>query len=192
MQRKLYVFCLAVVLLFTVSQGYAQRGKSEFAVGYGRFSIFQFENRPPYNTSNGTFSITYRYYVSPTVTIGMGFGQERINNWAGFATFAPEVTFKYLDTKDSHVRVRLYGSVSYGLTVLTDLDKGPGKIDETGAKPWGFQATPIGVRIGRQFAGFMELGLGYKGIFHGGLAWRFPKHWRYREVDTDNNTHEAK
>jgi hypothetical protein len=185
MQRKLYIFCLAVALFATATQGFAQRGKSEFSLGYGRFSIYQFANRPPYNTSSGTFSLTYRYYLSPTVTLGMGIGHENISNWASFTSFIPEVTFKYLDTKDSHVRVRLYGSVGYGFSILNDLHTGVGKVDESGAKPWGFQATPIGVRIGRQFAGFMELGLGYKGIVHGGLSWRFPKHWRNKEVETD-------
>jgi hypothetical protein len=183
MQRKLYIFCLAVVLIASIPQSFAQRGKSEFAVGYGRFSIFQFQNRPPYQTSSGTFSLTYRYYLSKDVTLGLGFGQERISNWASFASFVPEVTVKYLDTKDSHVRIRLYGSVGYGISVLTNLHTGPGEYDETGAKPYGFQFTPIGIRMGRQFACFMELGLGYKGIVHTGLAWRFPKHWRVKEVD---------
>ncbi|MBL7690698.1 MAG: hypothetical protein JNM41_03825 [Flavipsychrobacter sp.] len=186
MQRKMYIFCLALAMIASATQAVAQKGKSEFALGYGRFSIYQFANRPPYNTSSGTFSLTYRYYLSPTVTLGLGFGQERISNWASFASFIPEVTFKYLDTKDSHVRVRLYGSVGYGFSVLTDLHPtGPGQVDESGAKPWGFQATPIGIRIGRQFAGFAELGLGYKGLLHGGIAWRFPKHWRNKEVETD-------
>ena len=50
-----------------------------------------------------------------------------------------------------------------------------GSADETGAKPYGFQATPIGARFGRQFGYFVELGFGYKGIIHGGAAFRFPR-----------------
>jgi hypothetical protein len=185
MQRKLYAFCLTIALISFASASFAQRGKSEFALGYGRFSVFQFQNRPPYNSSNGTFSLTYRYYLSPSVTLGLAFGHERINNWAAFATFAPEMTFRYLDTKDSYRRVRLYGAVSYGISVLTDLHTGPGQFDESGAKLWGFQATPIGIRLGRQFACFMELGFGYKGIVHGGLAWRFPKKWHRHEQEEE-------
>jgi len=183
MYRKLYLLCLSALMVLSASTGFAQRGKSEFTLGYGRFSSFQFANRPPYNTSNGTFSLTYHYYVSKDVTVGLTFAQERISNWAGFATFAPEVTVKYLDTKDSYRRVRLYGSISYGLTAVTDRTTGPGQYDESGAKPWGFHCSPIGIRMGHQFAWFMELGYGYKGIFHGGVAWRFPKHWANREVD---------
>ncbi len=183
MQRKLYIFCLAVALISFLPRTHAQRGKSEFAFGYGRFSTFQFANRPPYNTSSGTFSLSYRYYVSRTVTLGLTFGTEHISNWANFTCIMPELTVKYLDTKDSHVRVRLYGAFSYGLTILNDLHTGPGEADETGAKPWGFQATPIGIRLGRQFAGFMEVGVGYKGIVHGGIALRVPRYVHHRETD---------
>lgn len=183
MYNKFYSFCLAVALMLTAFNGFAQRGKSEFTLGYGRFSSFQFANRPPYNTSNGTFSLAYRYYVSKDVTVGLTFANERISNWAGFATFAPEVTVKYVDTKESYRRVRLYGSISYGITAVTDRTVAPGQLDESGAKPWGFHCSPIGIRMGRQFAWFMEVGYGYKGLFHGGVAWRFPKHWRHAEVD---------
>lgn len=186
MQRKLYIFCLAVALISFIPRTQAQRGKSEFTVGYGRFSSYQFYNRPPYSSSSGTFTLAYRYYVSSTVTIGMGFGNERINNWAGIATLSPEITVKYLDTRGSRVRVRLYGSAGYGVSFLTDLKVGPGQLDETGAKPWGLQVTPIGVRVGRQFAYFAELGFGYKGLVHGGVSWRFPKHWKQKEVDMES------
>jgi hypothetical protein len=185
MQRKLYVFLLAALLVSFVPQTFAQRGKSELALGYGRFSLTQFANLPPYNTSSGTFSLTYRYYVSRTVTLGLNLGYEHISNWANFTTVAPELTVKYLDTKNSDVRVRLYGSFSYGITVLNDLHTGPGQADESGAKPWGFQATPIGIRVGRQFAWFMEIGAGYKGIFHGGLAVRVPRYLHHREHDVE-------
>jgi hypothetical protein len=186
MQRKLYVFLFALTLISFIPQSHAQRGKSEFAFGYGRFSLYQFANLPPYNTSTGTFSLTYRYYVSPVVTLGMSFGYERISNWADFISFIPEVTVRYLDTKNNHAtRVRLYGSFGYGLTLLNDLHTGPGKVDESGAKPYGFQVTPIGIRIGRQFAGFMEIGAGYKGIFHGGIALRVPRHLHHREQDVE-------
>lgn len=186
MHKKLrFLFFILLACSLSVPS-FAQRGKSELAIGYGRYSLYQFVNLPPYNTSSGTISLAYRYYVSPSVTIGLGYGYERISNWASFSTFSPEVSFKYLDTKNSYRRVRLYGSVAYGLTVLNDLHTGKGQADESGAKLWGFQATPIGIRMGRQFAWFFEVGMGYKGLVHGGVCARFPKRWHRNEEETNN------
>jgi hypothetical protein len=98
-----------------------------------------------------------------------------ISTWASFLTFAPELTVRYLDTRNDRIRVRLYGAVSYGISVLHDLDVKVGSADESGAKAWGFHATPIGVRVGRQTAFFAELGVGYKGLLHVGGCIRFPR-----------------
>jgi len=46
---------------------------------------------------------------------------------------------------------------------------------------WGAHISPFGIRIGRQFAGYLEVGYGYKGIVNGGLAFRFPRVLRQRE-----------
>ncbi len=164
----------------------AQRGKSEFTLGYGRYSLYQFANRPPYHTSSGSITVGYRYYVSPSVTIGLSYAGERISNWASFSTFSPDVTWKYLDTRGSHRRVRLYGGVSYGFTVLNDLEIGKGQADESGIKMWGFHATPIGIRMGRTYAWFFEVGAGYKGLVHAGLAARFPKSMRHKSAANDS------
>jgi hypothetical protein len=162
-----------------IPRSLAQRGKSEIAFGYGYYSSFSFANHgmnmAPYSTSSGTWALNYRYYLTKDVTLGLGVGVESISSWASFVTIAPEATFCYLDTRHDYIRVRLYGSVSMGITVLTDKTLGYGEADESGLKLWGFQGTPFGMRIGRQFAGFVELGYGYKGLIHGGIALRFPR-----------------
>ena len=163
-----------------IPRSHAQRGKSEIALGYGYYSIFSFVNKGQnygshYTSSSGTTSITYRYYCTKDVTIGLGIGYENISTYGSFLTFTPELTVRYLDTKNDRFRVRLYGAVSYGISVFDDLNIVPGNADRSGPKPWGFQATPIGVRVGRQVAWFAELGLGYKGLIYTGLAVRFPK-----------------
>jgi hypothetical protein len=180
MLRKIFVLCFAVSMLSFIPQGHAQRGKSEISLGYGYYSVFSFINKGQnynshYSSSSGTTALTYRYYITKDVTLGLGIGYENISTYGSFLTFAPEVTFRYLDTRNARIRVRLYGSVSYGMTVFEDLNVVPGQADGSGAKPWGFQATPFGVRIGRQVAWFGELGLGYKGLFHTGLSVRFPR-----------------
>ncbi len=176
-QARFFVFCLAVAtLMMFAPDAYAQRRKSEVKLGYGQLSSFQLNNRAPYNTSSGAFCLSFSYYVSRSVQVGLGAGYERISDWASVFTVSPEVSVKYMDTRTTRVRVRLYGSVAYGISAVSDLHVAPGQVDESGAKPWGVQLTPIGVRIGRTWAGFCELGYGYKGLVHGGLAVRFPRY----------------
>lgn len=175
MQRKLYIFCLAIVSLFSVN-ALAQKGKSEISLSYGYYSIYGLVNEPPYNVSSGIGLFNYKYYVSNRVTIGMGIGYENISNWGSFLSFTPEFTYSYLDTKDDRIRVRLYGGASIGLTVFEDfhVNKEPFSTnsDNTGAQFTG-QLTPFGIRIGRKFAYYAEVGLGYKGLFNTGFSYRF-------------------
>jgi len=187
MQRSIYIFCLALAMISFVPSGHAQKGKSEFAVGYGFYSFYSFLNvSQHYGTqhaqSSGTTAFTYRYYVSKNVTLGMGLGYENISSWGSFFTFAPEVTVAYLDTRHTqHTRVKLYGAFAYGISVFGDgLAGNYGHTDQSGPKPWAFQATPIGVRVGRQLAFYAEAGFGYKGILHAGVELRVPRKWQPR------------
>ena len=190
MQRKISIFCLALFMFCFVAQSHAQKGKSEFALGYGYWSIYTFANGTPFNTSSGTTTLTYRYYLSKDISLGLGLGYENVSNWASFVTVCPEITVKYLDTRDDRVRVRLYGSASYGISVLGDNVIKPGDADESGVKPYAFQLTPIGVRFGRQLGYFVELGMGYKGLLSAGASFRFPRvlpiH-KHVEEDEDQN-----
>lgn len=180
--KSLYAFCIAAVLMVSSTDALAQKRKTEIKLGYGQLGFYQLSNRPPYNTSTGAFCMSLGYYVSRSVTVGVGLGYENISNWASVFTVAPEVTFKYMDTRNTRVRVRLYGAASWGISGITDLHVGKGEVDESGAKPWGFQVTPIGVRIGRTWAGFCELGMGYKGLVHGGITVRFPRYMPRRDA----------
>jgi len=158
-----------------IAQSQAQREKSEISMGYGYYSIYSLVNGAPFNVSSGSFAMSYRYYLTKNVTLGLGLGAENISNWGSFVTIAPEVTVTYLDTRQSTVRVRLYGSVSYGVTIFSNNNLPTDQAQNSGVWAYGFQATPFGIRIGRQFAYFAEVGLGYKGLFHTGLSVRFPR-----------------
>jgi len=175
MQRKIYVFCLVLSMISFVPRSMAQKGKSEIAIGYGYGSVYTLINGSPYTYSSGTPAITYRYYLSGNVTVGLGVGVETINNWGNFTTIAPEVSVAYMDSWAEKVRVKLYGSLSYGVTIFQNNSLRTDEKDNSGVWAYGFQATPIGVRVGRQVAAFLEVGMGYKGLVHGGLAVRFPR-----------------
>ena len=179
MHKKIFILAFAITMFLSATYSFGQKGKVEFAAGYGYFSGYSLansaQNSAPYSNSSGVPVFSLRYYLSRNVTLGMNFGYENISNWASFVTVAPEITLTYFDTRNAPVRLRFYGSASYGVSVLTDNVIGRGEADESGAKPWGGQLAPLGVRWGRQFAMFAEVGYGYKGLFHGGLALRVPR-----------------
>ena len=174
MFQRLMKICsvLLVVSVFSL-RSLAQQGKAEIGIAYGYYSLFALKQGPPLSASTGTPNINMRYYLSNAVTIGLGVGFENINNWGSVLTFSPELTFCYLDTKDDRVRVRLYGAAAMGLTVFDDLNTNPGHADNSGPKLWGFQGTPFGIRIGRKFSVFGEVGVGYKGLINAGFSYRF-------------------
>ena len=175
MKGKIPVLFFALLMICFAHRSFAQRAKSEIAMGYGYYSIYSYVQGKPYSASSGSSVISYKYYINKNVTIGMGIGYENIRTWGSFVSFVPEMTFCYLDTRNDLIRVRLYGGLGYGVSVFNDFNRQPGMADRSGLWATGFQATPFGMRIGRQVAGFIEVGVGYKGTVHGGLEVRFPR-----------------
>lgn len=190
MQRTIYICCLALSLVsFFPQSSFAQKGKSEVSVAWGPYSIYTFLNERPYDVSSGTGMISYKYYLSKRTTLGMVVAYENLSNWGSYLTFAPEATYAYYDNKDARIRVKMYGSASLGLTVFDDFaisrDLYTYHRDESGAKITG-HISPFGIRIGRKLGGFMELGLGYKGLFNFGMSYRFKtKGWFQEQPHND-------
>ena len=178
MQKRIFSICMALSMFVLISDSFAQRDKSEISGGFGYYSIYSMVNRGngyPFNASGGSWTLNYRYYLTKNVTLGLGVGAENISTWGSFVTIAPELTVAYLDTRQSTVRVRLYGSVSYGVTIFNNTTLKPDQVDNSGVWASGFQATPFGIRIGRQFAYYCEVGVGYKGLINTGVCLRFPR-----------------
>lgn len=175
MLRKTYTAGLAILMILFVTKSFGQREKSEIAIGGGYWSSYSLYNGAPFNVSSGSYSLTYRYYITKDFTLGLGAGTENISNWGSFVTIAPEITGTYLDTRKSRVRVRLYGAFSYGISIFTNNDLKEGHANNNGVWFTGLQATPFGIRIGRQFAYYAEVGFGYQGLVHTGIEVRFPR-----------------
>lgn len=86
-------------------------------------------------------------------------------------TAAVEGKFKY--NKGDHFNI--YGLLGAGYTFnRTSYDPPPssGK-DSFDNSHFNFQVTPIGVQFGSAVKGFIELGIGYKGLVSGGLQFNF-------------------
>jgi hypothetical protein len=174
--RYKFLLLLVAVISCSVWVCNAQKGKAEITLQYGYYSNFTVYNGAPFSASSGTMSVNGKYYISDIVSVGLGLGFENNSSIGSYLSVIPEFTFRYLDTRDNRVRVRLYGAAAWGLTVYNDVTAGPNNPDQTGPKLYGFQVTPVGVRVGRKYAAFLELGYGYKGIINGGIGYRFRAH----------------
>ena len=89
-----------------------------------------------------------------------------------YMTFAIEPVFNYVYKP----AFQLYGYVGLGGTVVTFSSV---KFDD-GSKPdisrlpfINAHVTPLGIRFGKGFGGFAEIGYGYKGILNAGISCRF-------------------
>ena len=94
---------------------------------------------------------------------------QKVNRY--YLTFAVEPIFNYVYKP----AWQLYGSLGLGTTIVTFANATFN--DGTNAKLSlayvNAHFTPIGVRFGKEFGGFVELGYGYKGILNAGVNYRF-------------------
>lgn len=121
----------------------------------------------------------YRYHKSNDLTFGAGVAYYKSKSdvdgsYATFLSVAPEVTWSYINPRraDGKVHARLYGLASVGFMFVTEHFS-------SSFRPTGvrsnytyfalYQLTPVGLRIGGNFGGFMELGWGFKGLINVGV-----------------------
>jgi hypothetical protein len=88
-----------------------------------------------------------------------------------FLTCAAECKYKYLEKKI----ITLYGYLGIGYSILLDrnyfttVDPGLPFGDKI-QNHFNMHITPIGMRLGKKFGGFLEIGLGYKGLINAGVS----------------------
>ena len=89
-----------------------------------------------------------------------------------YMTFAVEPTFNYVYKP----AWQLYGYLGLGGTIVTFADAtfNDGTKAIISRLPYvNVHFTPIGMRFGKEFGGFLEFGYGYKGILNAGFSYRF-------------------
>ena len=89
-----------------------------------------------------------------------------------YMTFAIEPIFNYV----SKPSWQLYGYLGLGGTIVSfgsaNFNDGS-KVEITRVPYVNVHITPIGVRFGKEFGGFVEFGYGYKGLLNAGVSYRF-------------------
>ncbi|HHT23696.1 MAG TPA: hypothetical protein GXZ87_10400 [Bacteroidales bacterium] len=104
-------------------------------------------------------SLTYDHYKYAS--------RENNKDVFGFNSFtlAPEGKFKYLNPEN---KFNIYALIGMGCTVLFFNNYKDKHTDTIGHL--NLQFTPLGLEYGRNVKGFLELGVGYKGIISGGIS----------------------
>lgn len=126
-----------------------------------------------------TYKNSVRYRLGLGATVGMdGVRGDLLSNQTKYGTFstnhytlAAEADYRWVNTKF----FQMYSGFGLGYTLSTD----KGEVTTTGESDLlisghsAFQINPLGMRIGKGFGGFVELGFGYKGLLNFGLSYQF-------------------
>ena len=189
--KKLFV-TLCVALFSMVAQ--AQDSKNEIGVFYGLgsasnlFSIITSSISAAAGDQSsfwGPIGVEYYYHVSPVVGVGA------VATYAGckaedektrqddltetFISVMPSVKFNWLRKKNFGMYSALSAGAMFASVKCNDNAKAadPDAKDET-VTSFMFQATAIGAEFGgEQFRGFVEAGVGEKGVLCAGLRYKF-------------------
>lgn len=131
--------------------------------------------------------LQYDYLLNPNLAVGMSAAFEQktaelevrhktvnrditVGSYRRRAfTLAPEVNFTYrLPTA-----VKIYGTVGLGGTLILETFRGDNGSRTVASGSFAFQVSPVCLRFGRTFSGWIELGYGYKGIASLGASYQF-------------------
>lgn len=85
-------------------------------------------------------------------------------------SFMPEVRMNWITSSDKIFQ--MYSALSFGLNFITEEHSSQTQFNEKYKLPGG-QLTGLGIRFGDKFGGFMEVGVGSRGIMTAGLSYRF-------------------
>ena len=201
MKRKILIFSFLLLVSASVFNVHSQSRRNELRLGVGIFSTSQFIDAfsdviistiPTGTTvqngsSIGAWQAGYRYLLTDRWAVGgsfifdyetadairniSGFGDTKIGDFKRFHyTLGAEADFSYI----AREKFAFYSSLGIGATLYhqTYRQEGATNTDSDDLIHFNFQVTPIGLKFGNVWGGFLELGFGYKGIISLGLFCR--------------------
>ena len=128
--------------------------------------------------SRGVINASYLYHTSSVFAVGgsVGFNRLSVNmqdKTGAITAAAANIIFGMIDAKVNWFRQDIFGMYSkFGLGVMCINGN---VMEEPGHNLWlpTAQLSLVGMELGRQFCGFMELGAGMQGILQVGLKYHF-------------------
>ncbi|WP_031289860.1 outer membrane beta-barrel protein [Sphingobacterium sp. IITKGP-BTPF85] len=130
----------------------------------------------------GMLSAGYRYALSNRFSIGADLSyanasSDMKNKSTNEITYRKSNFYMVLPTaKYSYVKrgiIDFYGTVASGAILANGSDRTDHEKTTTNDKIFAFQVNPLGLRIGKDWGGFLEAGYGFKGIIALGASYRF-------------------
>ena len=198
--KRLLLFLGLIFISFSIfSQDYYRSyDHHDIMIGYGQFIPDQFKtvNTPMLNdlfpdqryvrdnySSMGAIFITYRHIFKNElflwgITAGVSNSKSEIYNvgqYEGeltrqFYTFAIELNYRYVNQGP----IQVYSGIGVGFTYGTETLIPPPEMltiaTTNNISNIAYQINAVGVRLGKKYAGFIELGYGYKGIINVGFS----------------------
>lgn len=194
LMNKFFLFGLAIVFS---SQMYSQKHEISAGMGLGStvqlldefwefgagFSAVFFNTSYVEKTENlGEFRISYAYTPKQRWSFGAAFSynqskfdvfrtDEKIGNQVNnYYTLAAETRIAFLQKE----QLRLYALMGVGATFgqVKRSHWSDGIEQRSQGTLFNFQITPFGVRYGKDWGGFAELGFGYRGLLSFGIFYR--------------------
>lgn len=203
MKTSLLFFTIAFILFVNNTIGQTCTGQQEFSISYGLLSGRQIadaltedeDNGGIFETSNsGNIFLTYRYFLKNKLALGFTVGNQNIQGYMNSSggsnpgtfvsnysmrntTVACEFVFEYINRR----LFRFYmlagiGASFYNYSGYSNpYDLYVSGMNSVSGVRLNCQYDPLGFQIGGRFSYFMELGLGYKGLFNNGFTYRIGK-----------------
>lgn len=203
MAKKIFiVLAISILGMTAVAQEMVPLRKNELVISYGVYSIpdisFEFgifdkvfindvfskdSVRFDDVSSSGSISAGYHRYLGKIVAIGLSATINAISHSIEFdqgtsfrssatvITVMPAINFHYIRTNLFSV----YGGGSAGVAAwIYTTDYTDNSLNTSGIKwTFAYQLTLIGMRVGKDVGGFLEMGCGYQGMVKAGLSLKF-------------------
>ncbi|MEI7725148.1 MAG: hypothetical protein WCK09_08590 [Bacteroidota bacterium] len=195
--KKLLAFALFGMLMLTLSTVKAQDkplGKNEISAGYGILSypemfdefssfwnnLFGIDSVKSSTGANyGTLSFGYQRTLGKVISLGVTASVNPILSnivyKKGTTGTSAEMAFTLMPKMEityvQHGVFAAYSAIAVGVSYLTRKVNNANGTTETGTL-WrvGYQISLVGVRVGKNVGGFLELGYGYQGLCRLGLS----------------------
>ncbi len=205
---KCHLWCLVIMLCLCSRAGYAQcpsnKGQVEITASYGLVNGDQVSDDITNNQAkkltytSGNAFVTLRWHLFSCLALCITGGATSTRGQYTDAYNPSYITSTYTQHVTT-IAMEVYYVYVFRkyLELYTFLGAGPAFISTgTIANPAPFvagtatvvdardvmkvQYTPLGVRVGGRLAGFVEGGIGYKGLINAGISWKFgrPCWWR--------------
>lgn len=135
--------------------------------------------------ATATYFLSFSFFQHKKLEVGLGLGYQRgrrenqviFQNGTYideerpvyFYTFMPELRLNWIQSEDG--LFELYSGASVGITFVDEQNPDPSENDFFPIPA--FHINGLGMSFGKTFTGFMEIGMGSRGLLSGGIAYRF-------------------